>query len=159
MPSYAPLKDLPHAEKMRALRNPEIRRRLLAEEDPSTAGISIVYKQASTWQMTFPMGQPLNYFPDPQNNVAAIAARRGCDPREAAYDLLLEHDGRATWRVLSGCTRQSIAENTMFRFKRLFGGRLWARGLATQHGETMVKCAVFNRMTQLGMPETVRTEG
>ena len=95
MPSYAPLKDLPHAEKMQALRNPEVRRRLLAEEDPSTAGISIVYKQASTWQMTFPMGQPLSYFPDPQNNVAAIAARRGCDPRAAAYDLLLEHDGRA----------------------------------------------------------------
>lgn len=41
MPSYAPFKDLPHAEKMQALRNPEVRRRLLAEEDPSTAGISI----------------------------------------------------------------------------------------------------------------------
>jgi N-acyl-D-aspartate/D-glutamate deacylase len=95
MPSYAPLKDLPHAEKMQALRNPDVRRRLLAEEDPSTAGISIVYKQPSTWQMTFPMGQPLNYFPDPQNNVAAIAARRGCTPREAVYDLLLERDGRA----------------------------------------------------------------
>ena len=45
--------------------------------------------------MTFPMGQPLNYFPDPQNSVAAIAVRRGCEPREAVYDLLLENDGRA----------------------------------------------------------------
>jgi N-acyl-D-aspartate/D-glutamate deacylase len=95
MPSYVPLKDLPHAEKMRALRNPEVRERLLREEDPTTAGISILYKQASTWQMTFPMGQPLNYFPDPQNSVAAIAVRRGCEPREAVYDLLLENDGRA----------------------------------------------------------------
>jgi hypothetical protein len=43
----------------------------------------------------------------------------------------------------------------MFRFKRLFGGRLWARGLATQRTEAVVKCAVLNRMTQLGMPETV----
>lgn len=94
MPSYAPLKDLPHTEKMQALRNPEVRRRLLAEEDPTTAGISILYKQPSTWQRTFPMGQPLNYFPDLQNNVAAIAARRGCDVRAAVYDLLLEHDGR-----------------------------------------------------------------
>src|SRR5262249_3968879 len=64
--------------------------------------------------------------------------------------------GRSTWRVLSGSTRQSIAENTMFRFKRLFGGQLWARGLATQRAEAAVKCAVLNRMTQLGMPETVR---
>ena len=60
------------------------------------------------------------------------------------------------WRVLSGRTRQSIAENTMFRFKQLFGGRLWARRHATQRTEALVKCTVLNRMTQLGMPETVR---
>jgi hypothetical protein len=64
--------------------------------------------------------------------------------------------GRSTWRVLSGYTRQSIAENTMFRFKRLFGGRLWAWSLMPQRTEAVVKCAVLNRMTQLGMPETVR---
>jgi hypothetical protein len=64
--------------------------------------------------------------------------------------------GRATWRAMSGYTRQSIAENTMFRFKRLFGGQLWARGLATQRVEAVVKCATLNRITQLGMPETVR---
>lgn len=87
--------QVPHAEKMQALWNPDVRRRLLQEEDPTTAGISILYKQASTWQMTFPMGEPLNYFPDPQHSVAAIAARRGCTAKEAVYDLLLENDGRA----------------------------------------------------------------
>ena len=35
-------------------------------------------------------------------------------------------------------------------------GRLWARGLATQRTEAVVKCAVLNRMTRLGMPQTVR---
>jgi len=64
--------------------------------------------------------------------------------------------GRVAWRALSGNTRQSIAEHTMFRFKRLFGGRLWARDLETQRTEAVVKCSVLNRMTQLGMPETVR---
>ena len=68
----------------------------------------------------------------------------------------IEQQGRYAWRVVSGCTRQSIAENTMFRFKSLFGGRLWARGLDTQRTEAQVKCSVLNRMTQLGMPETVR---
>jgi N-acyl-D-aspartate/D-glutamate deacylase len=94
MPSFAPLRDLPHAEKMHALRNPEVRQRILADEDPSTAGMQIVYKQESFWRMTFPMGDPINYFPDPNNNIAAIAAGRGCSPREAIYDLLLENDGR-----------------------------------------------------------------
>jgi len=44
----------------------------------------------------------------------------------------------------------------MFRFKGLYGGHLWARGLATQRTEALVKCAVLNRMTQLGMPKTMR---
>ena len=44
----------------------------------------------------------------------------------------------------------------MFRFKQLLGGQLRARGLETQHTEARVKCAVLNRMTQLGMPEAVR---
>jgi hypothetical protein len=44
----------------------------------------------------------------------------------------------------------------MFRFKQLFGGWLWARGLETQRTEAMVKCSVLNRMTQLGMSEAVR---
>jgi Transposase DDE domain len=64
--------------------------------------------------------------------------------------------GRWAWRVHSGSTRQSIAENAMFRFKTLFGGRLWARRNATQRTEALVKCAILNRMTQLGMPETIR---
>ena len=95
LPSYAPLKALSHEEKMQALRNPDVRQRLLSEEDPNKAGISVLYRQADTWQKTFPMGQPLNYFPDGDNNIAAIAAQRGCDPREVVYDLLLENDGKS----------------------------------------------------------------
>ena len=78
--------------------------------------------------------------------------------RTARNDILrqIATYGRSAWRVLSGYTRQSIAENTMYRFKMLFGGRLWARGLVTQHTEAVVKCTTLNRMTLLGMPETVR---
>jgi hypothetical protein len=68
----------------------------------------------------------------------------------------IETYGRSAWQVLSGYTRQSIAENTMFRFKALFGGRLWARGLETQRTEARIKCSALNRMTRLGMPEPMR---
>jgi len=44
----------------------------------------------------------------------------------------------------------------MFRFKRLFGGGLWARSLMTQRVEAVVTCATLNQMTHLGMPATVR---
>jgi hypothetical protein len=37
----------PTTEKIKALRNPEIRQRLIQEEGPSTAGMQIMYKQDS----------------------------------------------------------------------------------------------------------------
>ena len=51
----------------------------------------------------------------------------------------IEARGRSAWQVLSGYTRQRIAENIMFRFKQLFGGRLWARRYATQRTEALGK--------------------
>jgi hypothetical protein len=68
----------------------------------------------------------------------------------------IEARRRSAWQVLGGDTRQSIAENTLCRFKQLFGGRIWARRHATQRTEALVKCVVLNRMTQLGVPETSR---
>jgi len=44
----------------------------------------------------------------------------------------------------------------MYRYKTLFRGRLWARGLEIHRTEARGKCAGLNRMTQLGMPKTVR---
>ena len=68
----------------------------------------------------------------------------------------IEAKGRYGWRASSGCTRQSLAENAVFRFKAVFGGRLWARSFDNQQVEAAIKCAVLNQMTGLGMPHTVR---
>jgi IS5 family transposase len=99
--------------------------------------------------------------------VATIVPRRnarlgqGADPppwRTARHATLrtIEMRGRYGWRTLSGCTRQSLAENAVFRFKTVFGGKLWARTFDNQRVEAAIKCAVLNRMTGLGMPHTVR---
>lgn len=68
----------------------------------------------------------------------------------------IKAQGRYGWRTSSGCTRQSLAENAVFRFKAVFGGKLWARTFENQQVEAVLKCAVLNRMTGLGMPDTVR---
>ena len=68
----------------------------------------------------------------------------------------IQAKGRYEWRVSTGCTRRSLAENAVSRFKTLFGGRLWARTLESQQIEAFVKCAALNRMTGLGMPASVR---
>jgi hypothetical protein len=55
--------------------------------------------------------------------------------RRAARNRILQQSaahGRSAWRVRSGYTRQSIAENTMYRFKQLFGWYRWAWDLETQ---------------------------
>jgi hypothetical protein len=94
----------------------------------------------------------------PRRTAQPRATRDSVNWRTARNDMLRQIgvEGRYTWRILSGCTRQSIAENTMFRFKTLFSGRLWARGLDTQRTEALMKCSVLNRLTQLSMPEAVR---
>ncbi|MHC4094327.1 MAG: transposase [Planctomycetota bacterium] len=86
---------------------------------------------------------------------------RGPDPppwravRDATIRAIGEQ-GRYAWRVGSGCTRQSLAENSVSRFKALFGPKLSARRFDNQRTEAMIKCAALNRMTHLGMPQSVR---
>jgi len=95
VPSFAPLLDKPLEEQVVAMRDPSLRARLLSEEDPNTVGFSMLYKMPTLWDNTYAMGSPLNYFPSKDESIAAIARRQHRDPREVAYDLLLERDGRA----------------------------------------------------------------
>jgi hypothetical protein len=42
----------------------------------------------------------------------------------------------------------------MMRQKVLFGAGLWSRSLARQSVECRLRCAVLNRFTALGMPDS-----
>ena len=42
----------------------------------------------------FPIGEPPDYEPAPDQSIAAIAAREGRDPEAVLYDVMLGHDGR-----------------------------------------------------------------
>ncbi|HZZ88270.1 MAG TPA: amidohydrolase family protein [Caulobacteraceae bacterium] len=91
-PSYQPLTKLPFAERLAALRDPQVRARLLME-DPGEALIPLA-RLGRRYEFMWPLGDPPNYEPSPNDSIAAEAARRGVDPAELAYDLLLENDGR-----------------------------------------------------------------
>ncbi len=95
MPSYKEVADLPVDERIARLRDPAFRARLLAEDDPNETGMSLLYKAPDTWDMTYVAGSPMNYAPNPEDSIAAIARREGRTPQEVAYDALLERDGRA----------------------------------------------------------------
>ena len=70
----------------------------------------------------------------------------------------IENIGRYEWRASSGCTRQSLAENAVSRFKGMFGSDLSARRFDNQRVEAIIKCEVLNRMSSRGMPESVRIQ-
>ncbi|MBL6752289.1 MAG: amidohydrolase family protein [Nevskia sp.] len=95
MPSYQPLQNRPFAERYAALRDPALRARLLAEQDPNNSGFSLIYKNPSLWQHTYAAGAPIDYTPPRSRSIAEIARLSGRSPWETAYDLLLENGGRA----------------------------------------------------------------
>ncbi len=100
-PSWQEVADLPFAEKIAILRRPDFRARLLAETNPNE---KLAYRVAN-WDRIFPLGDPPNYEPAPEQSIAALARRAGRDPAEFAYDLLLEKGGKTIlYRPLSNYT-------------------------------------------------------
>ena len=64
--------------------------------------------------------------------------------------------GRRQWRKESGAHRQAQAENGMYRYKCIIGDRLRARHCEAQKREALIAVSIINRMTDLGMPESVK---
>ena len=68
----------------------------------------------------------------------------------------IDEVGRRQWRKESGAHRQAQAENGMYRYKRIIGDRLRAQHCEAQKTEALIAVHVINRMTALGMPESVK---
>jgi len=92
-PSYQPLAKLSFEERIGALRDPMVRARLLMED--AQESFLPLTRLGRRFDYIYPLGDPPNYEPDPSTSVAAQAARRGMDPAELAYDMMMEDDGRA----------------------------------------------------------------
>jgi IS5 family transposase len=67
--------------------------------------------------------------------------------------------GRKQWKRESGYHRRSLAETQVFRFKTIFGDRLQSRKIENQFKELLLKSAILNQMTHLGMPDSVKVTG
>ena len=70
----------------------------------------------------------------------------------------IRHKGRKGWKQQRGYHRRSLAETQMFRYKQIIGDKLRARRLANQKVESRLGCAILNRMTHLGRPESYKVE-
>jgi IS5 family transposase len=70
----------------------------------------------------------------------------------------IREKGRKGWKQQSGYHRRSLAETQMFRYKQIIGDKLRARGWANQQVESRLACAILNRMTHLGRPDSDKVE-
>jgi N-acyl-D-aspartate/D-glutamate deacylase len=105
-PTYQPLASLPLAERVEQLRRPAVRRQILDElADPGRRMRSRV-----GFGLMFPMADPPDYEPRPEDSLAAEAERRGVPPEELAYDLMLADDGRGQLLLAGGNYAQATLD-------------------------------------------------
>jgi len=94
-PAYAEIADLPLPERAARLRDPAVRARILGPERlASGAGFgAILDVPALRWKI-FPLGDPPDYEPAPEQSIAGIAEREGRSSDEVLYDYMLRDDAR-----------------------------------------------------------------
>lgn len=98
---------------------------------------------------------------------AVIPPRRGAQlwqhgnrkaPRQPRDENLrrIRQVGRKKWQQESGYHQRSLIETSISRFKTICGDTLQTRKFDNQCTELFIKCALLNRMTHLGMPDTFK---
>ena len=92
-PSYKTIEHLPFAERLKLLRTPEWRAKLL-NETPNSDN-PFVKAVLRNFAKMFPLADPPNYEPTADESLGARAAQRNVSPEELAYDWMLQDDGRA----------------------------------------------------------------
>jgi N-acyl-D-aspartate/D-glutamate deacylase len=91
--SYVKLGGLPFDERIRELRRPDVRARILAESaDPDPT--IVLGRLAREFDHMFLLGDPPDYEQPFEQSVAARAERAGVTPEAFVYDAMLECDGR-----------------------------------------------------------------
>ena len=86
------LADLDLDARVDRMRDPEMRAKLIEEHASRTRGMSGMVAQS--FHKMFPLGDPPDYEPAPEDSIKDRAEAAGVPPVEMAYDMLLERDGR-----------------------------------------------------------------
>lgn len=92
-PTYAKLHDLPVAERVAHLADPSVRADIIAEHAEARVDDfpALIHRG---FDRMYPLTDPPNYEPTPEDSVAGLAAAEGIEPVEKMYDLMLADEGR-----------------------------------------------------------------
>jgi N-acyl-D-aspartate/D-glutamate deacylase len=123
-PGYQAIAGLPREERLARLADPAVRAQIL-DSPPDYGqlpGPAMLIMMG--FQMMYPLGDPPNYEPSPDQSVAAIAEREGRQPLEVVYDIMMENGGRGlVYLPLLGYANGSLEpiREMMLHPKSVFG--------------------------------------
>jgi transposase len=89
----------------------------------------------------------------PPKSNAVISGKKWFEDRDENLRKI-QQSGLRGWKKQSGYHRRSLVENAFYRLKTIFTERLRARTEERQATEALIRCAVMNRLTSLGMPDS-----
>ena len=88
-PSFHRFVDMPSEERLRGLADPEVRAAIISEESVIGNMADVTNLIVNGWNMMYPLGDPPNYEPGPDETIEARAAAAGVAPAELVYDMML----------------------------------------------------------------------
>ncbi len=103
-PSYKAISQLPLAERVKAMRDPGLKARMIAEKSEPVAGDGSMLPPLADYFLSnlemvamrlFRLGEKPNYEPSPTESFGAAAMSRGEPVLSLIYDAMLEQDGEA----------------------------------------------------------------
>jgi N-acyl-D-amino-acid deacylase len=98
-PTYLKISHLPLDERIAQLRTAAIRTAILSEENSAPLSESINDAMhliiLQNIENVFPLGNPVNYEPGPEDSIAAEARRANVEVEARMYDAMMADDGRA----------------------------------------------------------------
>ncbi len=93
-PAWQEVAHLPHAARVKALRDPTLRRRFI-EETPRDGGLFDKVVTSRLWKMFPVTSGDIDYEPDPKHDsIEALSTVRRIAPMDLVYDQLIDRDGR-----------------------------------------------------------------
>lgn len=93
-PAYIEIKDLPLAERVKRLKDADVRARILGPERDDSEGFGSMLDNEAMQKKIFPLGDPPDYEPAPEQSIWAIAKREGKKADEVLYDYMLQDEGK-----------------------------------------------------------------
>jgi hypothetical protein len=96
------------------------------------------------------------------NASIVIPPRKNAVPEASAQPIRNQHvdvinkQGRMAWQKQTNYGRRALVELAMLRYKTIIAPKMKARELSQQRTEAAVSVRVLNRMTNIGMPVSIK---